>query len=264
MERFLKLNSDSLPTLFKGIALFTPGGDLIYCIDPKKQNRWHLHLCALLQEMLGLSEPPHFLVPCYTATVDRWRNPRTQQIQTAAEAALPVLRYQALLNAVFDTDNLIWQTASLPEGLCDPAVLHSYRHQFPQLWETHDLIVRYEQAARHPSPYGETGDPANVSAFHSGAQGYVLRLFVSGHSTATEQTLHSLHQLLEQSLGHPYTLKVIDVLQHPDQAELDQVSATPTLVKVWPRPIRRIVGNLENPEQLLRVLRPLEEWREEI
>ncbi|MDJ0558735.1 MAG: circadian clock protein KaiB, partial [Microcystis sp. M53599_WE4] len=34
-----------LPDIFKGIALFTPGGDLIYCIDPDKQTHWHLNLC---------------------------------------------------------------------------------------------------------------------------------------------------------------------------------------------------------------------------
>ncbi|MFM7558989.1 MAG: circadian clock protein KaiB, partial [Cylindrospermopsis raciborskii] len=62
------IDKPSLPQVFKGIALFTPGGDLIYCIDPSKQKRWHLHLCGVLQQILNLSEPPHFLVPCYTAT----------------------------------------------------------------------------------------------------------------------------------------------------------------------------------------------------
>jgi circadian clock protein KaiB len=62
--------------------------------------------------------------------------------------------------------------------------------------------------------------------------------------------------VLEQSLSHPYTLKVIDVSQHPEQAELDQVSATPTLVKVYPRPVRRIVGDLDNVDQLLRIFGP--------
>ena len=79
-----KLNLDkqlSKPQLFKGIALFTPGGDLIYCIDSSKQGRWHLNLCAALQEILDLPEPPHFLVPCYTATIDHWLNPQTQKVQ---------------------------------------------------------------------------------------------------------------------------------------------------------------------------------------
>lgn len=104
------MNSDSRSSsqLFKGIALFTPGGDLIYSIDPNKQGRWHSHLCAALQEILDLPEPPHFLVPCYTATIDHWLDPRTQQVQTFAEAYPAVIRHQAILNTLFSREELVW------------------------------------------------------------------------------------------------------------------------------------------------------------
>ena len=244
--------------LFKGIALFTPGGDLIYCIDPNKQSQWHLHLCAALQEILGLSEPPHFLVPGYTATIDRWLDPQTQQVQLVAEAYPPVLRYQALLNAVFGTEDLVWQPVTWFEGLWDPLVLTTYRYQFPQLWEEHDLVVCFDKSRPHLRPLWDRtlspSVPTSSMSVGSETQGYVLRLFVSGNSAATERILQSLHQLLEQSLTHPYTLKVIDIFKHPEQAEADRVSATPTLVKVWPRPIRKIVGDLENIDKLLQVL----------
>lgn len=84
--------------------------------------------------------------------------------------------------------------------------------------------------------------------------GYVLRLFVTGHNVNTERILQNLHHLLERSLVFPYSLKVIDVLTHPEQAEINQVSATPTLVKVWPHPIRRIVGKLDDVDKLLHIL----------
>lgn len=84
--------------------------------------------------------------------------------------------------------------------------------------------------------------------------GYILRLFVGGHASATENTLQRLHQLLDQAIASPYTLKVIDIFKHPDQAEADQVSATPTLVKVWPRPVRRLVGDFDDVEAILRLL----------
>lgn len=249
----------TIPQLFKGIALFTPKGDLIYCVDPHKQNRWHLHLCSALQEVLGLSEPPHFLVPCYTATIDRWLDPYTQQIKISAEAYPTVLRHQALLNAIFETRNLVWQAAPLTEGLCDPMMLSTYRRQFPQLWEEHDLVVRLEKTFSHWETMPTRSqtlvtESAPTTALPNLSQGYVLRLFVSGHSTSTERTLHTLHQLLEQSLPHPYTLKVIDILKHPEQAEADQVSATPTLVKAWPRPVKRIVGELDNIDRILQLL----------
>lgn len=241
----------SQPHLFKGIALFTPGGDLIYCIDPSKQGRWHLHLCAALQEILDLPEPPHFLVPCYTATIDYWLDPRTQQVRVFAEAYPAIIRHQAILNAIFDTGDLVWQAAPWQEGLCDRMVLATYRSSFPQLWEDHDLIVRLDLADAAPkyrtlAPKPQQSPPKT--------QGYVLRLFVAGHSAATERILQNLHGLLERSLGHPYTLKVIDVLTNPEQAEIDQVSATPTLVKVWPLPVRRIVGELDHVDKVLQML----------
>lgn len=83
---------------------------------------------------------------------------------------------------------------------------------------------------------------------------YVLRLFVSGHSAATERTLQILHELLERSLRSSYTLRVIDILKHPEEAESYQISATPTLVRFSPQPVRRIVGNLEDFDKVLQVL----------
>jgi len=242
---------------FKGIALFTPGGDLVYCIDPHKQVRWHIHLCNALQHLLGLSEPPHFLVPCYTATVDRCLDPNTQQLSQIAEISPLVAQYQPLLNAIFATGELTWSKIQLQSTICDPVVLSTYRSQFPQLWDCHDLVVRYEQVIAAP-PHLST-QSALPAMEQASPKGYVFRLFVSGHSIGTQQTLQKLHQLLEQVLDQPYTLKLIDVSQHPEQAELDQVTATPTLVRAYPLPVRRIVGNLDSEEQLFGILKLLDE-----
>jgi circadian clock protein KaiB len=247
----LTIDKQVIPQLFKGIALFTPGGDLIYCIDSSKQGRWHSNLCAALQEILDLPEPPHFLVPCYTATIDHWLDPRTQQIRTFAEAFPAVMRHQAVLNAIFNAGDLVWQAAPWQEGMCDRMVLATYRSTFPQLWEEHDLIVRLDGCESVPS-YNQP--VAAAQRMQPRTQGYVLRLFVAGHSANTERILQNLHEMLERWVRQPYTLKVIDVLTNPEQAETDQVSATPTLVKVWPVPIRRIVGNLDNVDKILQML----------
>jgi circadian clock protein KaiB len=159
-----------------------------------------------------------------------------------------------VLNAIFGTGDLVWQSAPWQDGLCDRLVLSTYRAAFPQLWEDHDLIVRLDltdSPSQYQQPVINTQPvPQNIPS----PQGFVLRLFVAGHSATTEKILQNLHASLERSLGYPYTLKVIDVLTNPEQAEIDQVSATPTLVKVWPHPIRRIVGNLDNMDKLLQML----------
>jgi circadian clock protein KaiB len=290
------MTTSELPSLFKGIALFTPGGDVVYCIDPGKQMRWHLHLCQVLQALLHLSEPPHFLVPSYTATLDIWQDPTTGQIHRTAEAAQSVLRYQPLLNMFFDTMGLEWRPLAIPDALRDQALLDTYRPQFPQLWNSHDLVLRCDlrdgadlsdsgaahfpssglggtlpdaalvrsPAVRPPTVKPLPGDRADgrgadsgltaQTAPHPALQGYVLRLFVSGSNRGTLQALTKLHQLLDQLLDQPYTLKLVDVLQHPELAEQNQVSATPTLVKLWPLPLRKLVGTVESADQLLGLL----------
>ncbi len=264
----ISFNSEPLkfPQLFKGIALFTPGGDLIYCLDPEKKSKWHTHLCAALQGMLGLSESPHFLIPGYTATIDKWLEPGTQKLRVSAEAYPPVLRYQPLLNAVFNTEDLLWQAAPWSEEFCNQLVMGTYYDRFPQLWENHDLVVRFEKPKTDSSSNRLSTSSSSFSieqnwlkdlSFLDSSQeikGYVLRLFVSSNGMVTKQTLENLHQILENSLGYPYTLKVIDVLKHPEQADADRISATPTLIRLWPKPVRRIVGQCDDLEKILQLL----------
>jgi circadian clock protein KaiB len=49
-------------------------------------------------------------------------------------------------------------------------------------------------------------------------------------------------------------LEVIDVLTHADLAERDNVLVTPTIVKLWPLPLRRIVGRLNDSALLVSAL----------
>ena len=236
------------PSGFKGIALFTPGGDLVYCRDEQKRSQWHINLCAVLQEMLTLAAPPHFLVPLYSATVDCWLDPKTQRLQLMAEAAPTVLRYQALLNQIFNLGDVEWQPLYPQADTPSPAVMTTYREEFPELWVDHDLVLDISRHRAGALDHREAALPA------SGSHGPTLRLFVSGHSALTEHILKTLQEVLETSRYRPYSLKVIDVSKHPEQAEADQISATPTLVRVGPGPIKRLVGDLDDPQAILKLL----------
>ena len=48
-----------------------------------------------------------------------------------------------------------------------------------------------------------------------------------------------------------YDLEVIDFYQHPAAAKEYQIVAAPTLVKLLPLPLRRIIGDLANEERVL-------------
>jgi circadian clock protein KaiB len=126
-------------------------------------------------------------------------------------------------------------------------LLLRYREQFPQLWQHHNLAVRLEgRPDRGHAPVNQ----AEFVDFPC----YVLRLFVAGNSSITRQTLQRLHQCLETALPCPYRLTVVDVLKQPQAAEVDGITGTPTLLKLYPPPVRRLVGELEDPSGLLSFL----------
>ncbi len=241
---------------FKGIALFTPGGDCVYCLDEQKRAHWHLDLCATLQTHLGLIEPPYFLLPCFTATVDRWVSPGNPKPTTMAEAYPRALRFQPLLNVLFGLGDWRWLPNYGSVEECSVAMIESYRPRFPQLWESHDLIIQLDRIEDNSS--SAMGNPAPTAMpFEALTQLYQFKLFVRGVDTAvTEKMLRLLYSTLEQSLPNAYTLQVIDVTTHPDEAEAANISATPTLIQLSPEPVRRVVGHALDQEHIVQLLSP--------
>jgi|SRR5882672_11310631 len=75
---------------------------------------------------------------------------------------------------------------------------------------------------------------------------YFLRLFVAGATVRSRQAVLRVRQLYEAELKDICELEVIDIYQQPKLARDNQIVATPTLVKEFPRPVRRFIGNLLN------------------
>ena len=77
-----------------------------------------------------------------------------------------------------------------------------------------------------------------------------LRLYVAGATARSRQALRRVYQLCEAEMKDNYELEVIDVYQQPELARENQIVATPTLIKEFPRPVRRFIGNLLNTTRL--------------
>ncbi|HIK37529.1 MAG: circadian clock protein KaiB [Geminocystis sp.] len=80
---------------------------------------------------------------------------------------------------------------------------------------------------------------------------YVLKLYVAGNTPNSVRALKTLRTILEEEFKGVYALKVIDVLKNPQLAEEDKILATPTLSKVLPPPVRKIIGDLSDREKVL-------------
>jgi circadian clock protein KaiB len=77
-----------------------------------------------------------------------------------------------------------------------------------------------------------------------------LRLYLSGRTPGSDAKIAELRALLERE-GLDYRLDVKDVFDCPEDSFEDAVYATPTLVKRFPAPITRIIGELADRERVL-------------
>ena len=80
---------------------------------------------------------------------------------------------------------------------------------------------------------------------------YVLQLYVTGMTPRSTQAIANAKKICETHLQGQYDLSVIDVYQQPRLAKDAQIVAVPTLVKKLPMPLRRIIGDLSDQDQVL-------------
>ncbi len=81
-----------------------------------------------------------------------------------------------------------------------------------------------------------------------------VRLYIAARAPNSVAALAALRS----ALGAPYPswaeVEVIDVLKDPERGLSDGVLVTPMLVRVYPLPERRILGNLSDRATLLHVV----------
>ena len=83
---------------------------------------------------------------------------------------------------------------------------------------------------------------------------YILRLFVAGATTRSHQAVLHVRNLCQGLLKGRVKMEVIDIYQQPQLARDHQIVATPTLVIVWPLPMRRFIGNLSTLAELFNLI----------
>jgi len=86
---------------------------------------------------------------------------------------------------------------------------------------------------------------------HSHQAKYVLRLYVSGSTSKSALAVENIKRICEQYLKNRYDLEVIDIYQQPKLARDEQIVAVPTLIKQFPSPMRRLIGDLSNLKRVL-------------
>jgi circadian clock protein KaiB len=88
---------------------------------------------------------------------------------------------------------------------------------------------------------------------HAGGDGgplVVLCLYVAGSTPQSMRALVNVRRYCEQHLKEQYELFVVDVREHPEVAQREQLIALPTLVRKLPAPEHRMIGDLSDRVKL--------------
>jgi len=93
--------------------------------------------------------------------------------------------------------------------------------------------------------------PKTATPIGSSDETFLLRLYVAGQTPKCIRAFTNLKRICEEHLAGRYHIEMLDLLQNPQLARGDQILAVPTLVRLLPEPIKKIIGDLSNTERVL-------------
>ena len=100
----------------------------------------------------------------------------------------------------------------------------------------------------HQSAGGHT---ENESSSEGEGDSFKLRLFVTGTSQRSQKAIQNIKQICEDHLQGKYELEIIDLYEDPDLARQYEILAVPTLLKELPPPLRKVIGDLSEEDEVL-------------
>lgn len=83
---------------------------------------------------------------------------------------------------------------------------------------------------------------------------YILKLYIAGASPNSVRAVSNLKAICEEYLKDEYELEIIDIHQQPKLAKDAQVIAVPLLIKFSPLPIKRLIGNMSDKDNVIKGL----------
>ena len=78
-----------------------------------------------------------------------------------------------------------------------------------------------------------------------------LRLYVAGQAPNSMRAIKNVQAVCDEHFAGRHQIEIVDLLVHPRRALDDAIIVTPTLLKLAPRPIARVIGDLSDQAQLL-------------
>ncbi len=83
---------------------------------------------------------------------------------------------------------------------------------------------------------------------------YEFCLYLTGFPSQYKRAIQNLKEVFDSKIEDPYEIEVVNILQHPELAEEENIVASPTLVVKNSTTKKKIIGDFRNHEKLLNVL----------
>ena len=89
---------------------------------------------------------------------------------------------------------------------------------------------------------------------HAKAGALRLRLYIAGSAPNSLRAIANCRAICDEHFASGHELEIVDLLDHPQRALADGIIVTPTLLKLLPLPVERVIGTLSDTNQVLIVL----------
>ena len=83
---------------------------------------------------------------------------------------------------------------------------------------------------------------------------YIFHLYITGASPNSSRAITNIKFFLEKHLKNQYDLQITDVYQQPHVAKSVDIIALPLLIRKFPLPEKRLIGDMSNTEKLVKTL----------
>ena len=87
-----------------------------------------------------------------------------------------------------------------------------------------------------------------------GEQKWVFQLYVAGDAPNSRIAIANLSEICQAYHLDQFELEIVDILKDPLRAFQDGILVTPTLVRRYPEPPCKIIGNLSERSKVLQAL----------
>jgi circadian clock protein KaiB len=81
-----------------------------------------------------------------------------------------------------------------------------------------------------------------------------FRLYTAGNMVHSQRAIRNLRELCERYVPGRYELEFVDMYEEPERARTEHIIAAPTLVRLKPAPIMRLIGDLSDEATFCRLM----------